>query len=41
MSGIIQCRRGSLVLMEILADPDGEHEPAIPAPTETIEIGIN
>jgi len=36
MSGIIQCRRGSLVLLEILADPEGEHEPMIPKPIETI-----
>ena len=36
MSGIVQCQRGALVLMEILADPDGEHDPAIPEPMETI-----
>jgi hypothetical protein len=36
MSGIIQCQQGALVLMEILADPEGEHEPPIPPPMETI-----
>lgn len=36
MSGVVQCQRGALVLMEILADPDGEHEPMIPEPLETI-----
>ena len=36
MSGIIQCQQGALVLMEILADPEGEHEPPIPEPMETI-----
>lgn len=41
MSGVIQSRRGSIVLMEILADPDGEHEPMIPEPIETIGAGIN
>jgi len=36
MSGIVQCQRGALVLLEILADPDGEHEPMIPPPMVTI-----
>lgn len=36
MSGIVQCERGALVLMEILADPDEDHGPPIPSPMETI-----
>jgi hypothetical protein len=41
MTGLIECRRGSLVLLEILADPEGEHDPMIPEPMEPIEAGIN
>jgi len=36
MTGIIRCQQGALVLLEILADPENEHEPPIPEPMETI-----
>ena len=41
MTAVIQCQQGALIRMEILADPDDEHEPPIPEPMETIGAGIN
>jgi hypothetical protein len=41
MTAVIQCQQGSLIRMEILADPEGEHEPMIPEPMEPIGAETN